>query len=358
MSASPAFSFSVQEICSWTGARVANEKDWLQPALQREVRVERPAALPGATRECISFFFSKSYQSELLSAHPGVLLTGEAFVEPLRAAKLPFWNQSVVIACAHPYLAMAQVLEHFAVAPQEQRSAGIHPSAVIHPEAKVGEGASIGPFCTVGARTLIGADCVLFPGVHIGADCELGSGCVIFPQVVLYDGVKVGKRVRIHAGSVIGADGFGYAQEKMADGRVIHRKIHHLGKVIIGDDVEIGANVCVDRATLGETRIDQGAKIDNLVQIAHNAQVGESSIMCGHSGLAGSAKVGKYVMIAGMAGVDNQVSVGDGAVVGAYTSVTKDMPPLSKAVGIPQRTHRDHFRIQALMNKMLLERSK
>ena len=165
-------------------------------------------------------------------------------------------------------------------------------------------------------------------------------------------------RVRIHAGSVIGADGFGYAPKREGSQVIGHVKIYHLGRVVIGDDVEIGANSCVDRSTFGETRIEKSAKLDNIVHIGHNALVEEGAVICGGTCLAGRASVGKFALVGGLTGIINDVHVGDGAQVAAMTLVSKDVLPGSTAVGNPQREYKQHFRAHAILNKLMTEREK
>jgi UDP-3-O-[3-hydroxymyristoyl] glucosamine N-acyltransferase len=238
----------------------------------------------------------------------------------------------------------------------------IHASAVIHASAKIAAGVQVGAHCVIEAEARIGAGSVLYPGCYVGPSCSLGEDCVLFPGVTLYEWTELGKRVRIHAGAVLGSDGFGYAPVKAPGaeggkpGVVGHQKIYHLGRVVVGDDVEIGANSCVDRSTFGETRIDRNSKLDNLVHLGHNARLEEGAIVCGGTCLAGNASVGKYAYVGGLTGVANQVHVGDGASVGALTLVTKDVPPGSTAVGNPQREYREHFKAHATLSRLVKSR--
>jgi UDP-3-O-[3-hydroxymyristoyl] glucosamine N-acyltransferase len=352
-----AMGFTVSEITGWVGGRIVNA-DLLGPELER-IRVERPAPLKGSSAGDLSYFFSKHYQGELPLAAPGVLITGEDFVVPLQAAGLPLWKRTAVVACKDPYLAMALLSEKFAerlssVSYVRSPSGGseIHPTAVVDPTAELGAGVRIGPYCVVEAGARIGAGTVLYPSCYVGPRCVLGDGCVLFTRVTLYEWTTLGSRVRIHAGAVLGADGFGYAPVREGGQVKGHRKIYHLGRVVVGDDVEIGANTCIDRGTVGETRIEQNAKLDNLIQIGHNAQVGEGTAIAGGSAMAGSSSTGRYVYIGGLTGITNQVHVGDGAGVGALSLVTKDVPAGGTAVGNPQRELREHFRVHAVLNKL------
>jgi UDP-3-O-[3-hydroxymyristoyl] glucosamine N-acyltransferase len=205
---------------------------------------------------------------------------------------------------------------------------GIHPTAVVAVSAKVDPTAYIGPGCIIGERAQIGAKCILHAGDCVGADSRLGNGVVLFPNVTLYPRTEVGNGVRIHAGSVIGSDGFGYVQEAGA-----HLKVPQIGNVIIGDDVEIGANVTIDRGALGPTVIGKGAKIDNLVQIAHNVQIGEYSLVIAQVGIAGSTKIGNYTILAGQVGIAGHLKIGNHVTIAAHSGVMHDIADGEKWMG-------------------------
>ncbi len=357
-------SFSVQEILECVKGRIVNLTE-LGGQLP-EIQICRPASLGTSRLNEIAFFFSKAFAHELSSALPGVLITGEPFVPFLEQAHLPFWKQAAVIACHDPYLAMALISEKFVPhlssvghIPQEIRAHAapqIHSSAVVGSFVELGDGVILGAQCVIESHSRIGAGTVLYPGCFIGSHSILGESCVLFPRVTLYEGTQLGNRVRLHSGAVIGSDGFGYAPKRENREIVGHQKIYHLGHVILGDDVEIGANSCVDRGTLGNTRIEKQVKLDNLVHIGHNSHLAEGAVICGGTCLAGNASVGKYAYVGGLTGIGNQVHVGDGATVGALTMVTKDIPPRGTAVGNPQRNDKEHFRAHALLNRLLAER--
>ena len=232
----------------------------------------------------------------------------------------------VLICVANARVAFAKTLALFF--PEPVLPAGIHASAVIARSAQVDPSAHIGPHCVIGENVVVAAGAALHGGNHIGNDCQLGSGSVLFPNVTLYPRTQLGQRVRIHAGSVIGADGYGY----VLDGGV-HRKVPQVGHVIIGDDVEIGANVAIDRGALGPTVIGRGTKIDNLVQIAHNVQIGEHCLIISQVGIAGSSQLGNYVVLAGQVGVAGHLKIGDRAVVAAQSGVGDDIPAGEKWLG-------------------------
>jgi UDP-3-O-[3-hydroxymyristoyl] glucosamine N-acyltransferase len=239
-----------------------------------------------------------------------------------------FESKKVLIRVPNPRIAMARILPLFY--PQESRAAGIHPSAVIDPSAHVDPTAQIGPHCVVGAGVKIGARSALLGGNHIGRDCQIGEDVCLYPQVVIYPRSQIGHRVTIHAGSVIGSDGYGYVLD---EGR--HRKMLQVGNVIVHDDVEIGANAAIDRATLGSTVIGQGTKIDNLVHVAHNVVIGRNCIIMGEAGVAGSTSLGDYCVIASQAGIAGHLKLGNQAMVGAKSGVMRDVPDGGKVVGIP-----------------------
>lgn len=333
-----------------------------------KVRIEGLSSLGASKPSHLAFFFSRAFEGELKQANPGALIIAPPFLKPLQKAGLPFWGHSVVISCADPYMAMAVLSEKFvslstAHLPKDvRRSASdapqlIHPLAVISSTVSLGRGVRVGAHCVIEEGCEIGENVILYPGCYIGPHCKIGRDTVLFPRVTIYEGTLIGERVRLHSGIVLGADGFGYVPQRNDQGQVIgHQKIHHLGKVVVEDDVEIGANSTVDRGTFGETRIGQFSKIDNLVHLGHNTRLDTGAIICGGTCLAGHASVGKFAYVAGVCGISNHVHIGDGAKVGAQTLVSKDVAPGETAVGNPQRSYREHFRAHGLLNKLLSER--
>jgi len=237
-------------------------------------------------------------------------------------------SKKVLIRVPNARVAVAKVLPLFF--PPDQHPQGIHPSATIAPSAQIDPTAHIGPNCVVAARVRLGARSVLIGGNHIGRDCQIGDDVCLFPNVVVYAKCQIGHRVAIHAGSVIGSDGYGYVFD---EGR--HRKVLQVGNVIIHDDVEIGANTCIDRAALGATVIGQGAKIDNLVHIAHNVVIGRHCLVMGQVGFAGSTHLGDYCVIASQSGIAGHLKLGHQATVGAKSGVMRDIPDKGTVVGIP-----------------------
>ncbi len=260
-------------------------------------------------------FFARAEQS----AASAIIVTG-ALTSPGK----------VLIRVANARVAFAKALALFF--PEPTLPPGIHPSAVVAPSAQVDPAAYIGPNCVIGERARIGAGAVLHAGDFVGDDCQLGAGAVLFPNVTLYPRTEIGQRVRIHSGAVIGADGFGYVLDAGA-----HRKVPQIGNVILGDDVEIGANVTIDRGALKPTVIGRGTKIDNLVQIGHNVQIGEHCLVISQVGIAGSCELGNYVILAGQAGLSGHLKIGNQATVSAQSGVMHDIPAGEKWLRSPPK---------------------
>jgi UDP-3-O-[3-hydroxymyristoyl] glucosamine N-acyltransferase len=242
-------------------------------------------------------------------------------------------------------LAFARCLELFSS--EELPAPGVDPTAVIGAGTELGEDCSIGAYVVLGRRVRLGAGVILHPHVILGDDVEVGAGSVLYPRVVLYPKTVLGSRVRIHAGAVIGADGYGYVWTGER-----HHRIPQIGRVRIGDDVEVGANTTIDRATTGETVIGAGTKIDNLVQIAHNVQTGEHCLIIAQVGIAGSARLGSGVVLAGQAGIKDHVTIDDGAQVGGGAAVWGDQKAGAVISGQPARPHREEIRIQAALGQL------
>ncbi|MCB1032941.1 MAG: UDP-3-O-(3-hydroxymyristoyl)glucosamine N-acyltransferase [Acidobacteria bacterium] len=227
-----------------------------------------------------------------------------------------------------PGLAAARLAVRFF--PPPPRPASIHPTAVLDAAAKVDPSAHVGPFVVIESETVIGPGAVLLSGVVVGRRCRVGEGAVLHPHSVLYDDTEVGAGAVIHAGAVVGSDGFGYVTR-----RGVHHKVPQVGRAVIGEEVEIGANSAVDRATFGETVIGAGTKIDNLVQVGHNVQMGEACILSGQAGVAGSAVIGNGVVLGGQAGCAGHLSVGDGVQVAAKSAVFQSLEAGAKVGGVP-----------------------
>jgi UDP-3-O-[3-hydroxymyristoyl] glucosamine N-acyltransferase len=232
----------------------------------------------------------------------------------------------------NPRLAVVLILEQFFLEPDAPR--GVAPEVHRGRDVRIGPGASIWPFVTIGDRTVIGARVTLYSGVFLGDDVVVGDDCVLYPNVTVRERCRLGSRVIVHAGAVIGSDGFGYV---LHEGR--HRKIPQLGHVVIADDVELGANVTVDRATFGRTVVGRGTKVDNLVQIAHNVVIGEHTVMAGQVGVAGSTRIGSHVAVGGQSGFADHIEVGDRVQVAARSGVAQSVAAGEVMSGNPATPH-------------------
>lgn len=313
--------FSLAELAARVGARVEGDAG---------KRITGVKTLDEARDEHLSFYHNRRYLDVALSSRAGALLVADPAAFPGRN----------LLVRANPYEALATLLELFH--PRPRPAAGAHAAAVVAATARLGEGVSVGPHAVIGERAVIGDRSVLGAGCCVADDAEVGADTLLYPHVVVLDRCRVGSRCIVHAGAVIGSDGFGFAPVAGS-----YRKIPQVGIVVIEDDVEIGANVCIDRAALGETRIGRGSKIDNLVQIAHNVRVGEHSVLVAQVGISGSTELGSHVTMAGRSGAVGHIRIGDGATVTALTAVTQDTPPGAVVSGHPSRPHREWLRAMA-----------
>jgi UDP-3-O-[3-hydroxymyristoyl] glucosamine N-acyltransferase len=294
--------FALQDLAAMSGGELVGD-----PSLQ----ITGAASLAEATPGEISFFANRKYIAQLRRTRASAVFVPPDFSEPITAAQ---------IRVSNPAKAFEQVVLKFAPRPITF-APGVHPSAVVDPSAHLGERVSIQPHAIIEAGAKIGDDTVIGAGSYIGHETVVGSACLIYPRVTIRERSRIGSRVIIHSGAVIGADGFGF---EMVDGR--HQKIQQLGIVQIDDDVEIGANTTIDRARFGRTWIQQGVKIDNLVQIAHNVVVGKNSVIVAQTGISGSTRVGERVTMAGQVGIVGHVEIADGSVIAAQSGVSKSVP--------------------------------
>ena len=293
------------------------------------------AGITEAGPDDITFVAASSYIREAEATSAAAILAGPG-VTP---------TGFDIIRVDNPHLAFALTLDLFH--PRKLPPPGVHPSACVEDNASVDSSARVGAFCFIAAGAAVGPRSVLGPHCVLAGNATLGEDVLLHPRVTLLAGVQVGNRTTIHSGAVLGSDGYGYVH----DGRS-HRKIPQVGTVIIGDDVEIGANVTIDRATTGATRVGPGTKIDNLVQIAHNVEIGDHSLIISQVGISGSTRVGNGVVLAGQVGIAGHVTIGDGAVVGAQSGVMTDVPPGETRSGIGPLPHRTWLRAQAAFEKL------
>ena len=275
-----------------------------------ETKITGAASLAEATVHEVSFFNNPRYLAQLRKTRAAAVIVPRDFSEQIEAA---------VIRTPDPAKAFEQVVTKFAPSPIKF-APGIHPSAVIHPRAKLGDHISIQPLVVIEAGARIGSRTVIGAGSYIGHDVVIDEGCMIYPRVTIRERCRLGARVILHSGAVIGADGFGF--EMTAEGQ---QKVPQIGIVQIDDDVEIGANTTIDRARFGRTWIQAGAKIDNLVQVAHNVVIGKDTVIAAQTGIAGSVRIGKRVMIGGQAGIIGHIEIADGTMIGAQTGVSKNL---------------------------------
>lgn len=289
----------------------------------------------------LSFYGNPKYRKDYEKSGAGAVLV---------LPDTPASEGRTVIRVPQPHLAFAKVTA--LLFPPKAYPPGVHPSAVVHAQASVHPEATVLANVVVESGAHVGARAVLHPGVYVGEDARIGDGCTIYPNVTVREGCLIGDRVILHANTVIGADGFGFAFDPGAEKGPEHYKVPQVGIVRIEEDVEIGAACCVDRATFGETVIGRGTKIDNLVQIAHNVQVGPLSIICAQAGVSGSAQIGMGVVLAGQVGVVGHIRVGDLAKVGAQSGVAQSVPDGATVSGSPAIAHRQWLKNVAAQHQL------
>jgi len=302
--------------------------------------------LKRAKKSDISFIGNKKYEKLWSTSKACVAIVNKDIsIEP--------GENRAFIQVENADLAMSLVLELFAP-PMPQFATDIHPTAVIDDTAKIGSGVKIGAGCYVGPRTEIGDGTVLYPNVTVFDDCIIGKQTVIWSGTVIRERSEIGHQCIIHPNATIGADGFGFSP--CPERRLV--KIPQIGNVVIGNQVEVGANTCIDRGKFSSTIVGDGCKIDNLVQIGHNSELGMFCIMAGNSGLAGSVKLGNGVIIGGSASVKDHTTIGDRAVIGAGSGITGDVEAGKTMLGYPALESRDTLRQWAIMKRLLNESKK
>lgn len=294
------------------------------------------AALGDAGPEELSFVRSRRYARTARDSRAGALVAPPG----LDVGGRP------VLRAEHPDLVFARAVH--LILPPPRPEPGVHATAVVEPEAHVDASASVGPYCVVGARSRVGPRSVLRAGVTLYEDVAVGADCTLHAGVTVREDVSIGDRVVLHPGVVIGADGFGYAHA----GEGPPQKLPQVGRVVIEDDVEIGANAAVDRAALGETRVRRGAKIDDLCVVGHNCDIGEGAVLAALTGLSGSARVGRGAFLMGQTGVADHVTIGERAFLGGRAGVVRDVPARTLGFGYPLLEPRLHHRVQTLLKRL------
>lgn len=321
-------SFTLAELARRVGARPVGDGDSV---------IHGVATLSGATAGTITFLTNPRYRKHLQATQASAVI--------LREDDLPFCTTNALVA-ANPHLAYARVAALFA--PAADAVPGIHPSAVVASSAHIAAGASIGPHSVIGADCVIGADAVIGPGCVLERGVSIGVATRLVANVTIYYDCRIGARGLVHAGAVIGSDGFGFAYD-----RGVWIKVPQLGAVVIGDDVEIGANTSIDRGAVEDTVIEDGVKLDNQIQVAHNVRVGAHTAMAGCVGVAGSAVIGKHCAIGGGAVILGHLEIADGTTVTAMSLVTKSLKePGVYSSGTPlersERWHKNTVRFKQL----------
>lgn len=301
-----------------------------------EVEINGISSLEKAREGDISFFSDPKLKSLLETTRASALIIPEDFV----------FNRLPVLRAKNPYLEFAKLMALFY--PPPKFPSGVHPTAIVAESASINPSVYIGAFVFIGERVFIGENTVIMPYTFIGDDARIGNNCVIYPHVTIRERVVIGERVIIHSGAVIGSDGFGYVKKE--DGTYF--KIPQIGTVVVEDDVEIGANTTVDRATLGETRIERGTKLDNLIQIGHNVKIGENTIIAAQTGIAGSTEIGIGVAMGGQVGIADHLKIGDFTIIAAKTGVASNIQPNSLIAGYPEMDMRVWRRAQVSLLRL------
>lgn len=321
--------FTAQQIAQFVEGRVEGDPN---AAVNTFAKIEEGRA--GA----ISFLSNPKYTHYIYETESSIVLVDET-------VQLEHPVKTTLIRVKNAYECVAKLLQMYAAA--QPKKTGIDSLAFIHPSAKIGENCYIGAFAYIGEGAVIGDGCQIYPHVVIGDKASLGDDCLIYPNVSIYHHCKLGNRVTIHSGSVIGADGFGFAPTPHG-----YDKIPQIGIVTIEDDVEIGANTCVDRSTMGSTYVRKGVKLDNLVQIAHNTDIGENTVMSAQVGIAGSAKVGQWCMFGGQVGIAGHITIGNQVNLGAQSGVPSSVKDGQTLIGSPAMNTRGFFRSQAIYQRL------
>ena len=321
--------FTAKQIAELIGGRVEGDEN---------AAVSTFAKIEEGKKGAISFLSNPKYTHFVYDTESSVVLVNDDL--ELGAGVKP-----TLIRVKNAYEAVAKLLQLYAS--MQPKKTGIDPLAFVSSKAQVGKDVYIGAFACIGDGAVIGDGTQVYPHAVIGDGVKIGEECLIYPNVTIYQGCRLGNRVTIHAGSVIGADGFGFAPN--VEG---YEKIPQIGIVIIEDDVEIGANTCIDRSTMGQTVIHKGVKLDNLIQVAHNCEIGENTVMSAQVGIAGSTKVGAWCMFGGQVGLAGHITVGDHVNLGAQSGVPSSLKANQTLIGTPPMEPTPFFKSQAIFRRL------
>jgi UDP-3-O-[3-hydroxymyristoyl] glucosamine N-acyltransferase len=307
------------------------------------LEIRRVAKIEGAEEGDITFVANPKYARFLTSTRASAVIVGRTVAAPPGGAVPP-----ALVRVDDPYAAFLFVLQAFHP-PQPPLPPGVHPTAVIDPSAQTGADVRVGAHVVIGPRCRIGDGAMLSHNVVLVSDVEIGAGTLLHPGVAVREGCRIGARVIVQPGAVIGSDGFGFAP--LPDGR--YEKIPQLGIVVIEDDVEIGANCTIDRATMGETRIGKGSKLDNLIQVAHNVVIGEHTVIAAQTGISGSTKIGGHCMIGGQVGFTGHIDIADGTKIGAQSGVHRSVTEKNTTIfGYPAYPQRQALRMTGALTRL------
>jgi UDP-3-O-[3-hydroxymyristoyl] glucosamine N-acyltransferase len=322
--------FTAKQIADLIGGRVEGNEN---AAIHTFAKIEE--GQPGA----ISFLSNPKYTHYIYETASSVVLVNEDL-------ELEQEVKPTLIRVKNAYEAVAKLLQLYAS--MQPKKTGIDPLAFVSPKAQIGKDVYVGAFACIGDGAVIGDGTQIYPHTVIGDGVKIGAGCLIYPNVTIYQSCQVGSNVTIHAGTVIGADGFGFAPNQEG-----YDKIPQIGIVIIEDNVEIGANTCIDRSTMGQTIIHKGVKLDNLIQVAHNCEIGENTVMSAQVGMAGSTKIGSWCMVGGQAGFAGHISVADRSIVGAQCGVIGDTKGNGETlIGSPAMDPKVYFKGMAMLRRL------
>ena len=321
--------FTAQQIAQMIGGRVEGNP---------EATVNSFAKIEEGRQGAISFLSNTKYTHYIYETKSSVVLIDESL-------KLEHEVPATLIRVKNAYEAVARLLQ--AYDSMKPKKKGIEPLAFIAPTATVGDDCYVGAFAYIGEGAKVGKGCQIYPHAVVGDNVSVGDDCILYPNAVVYHDCRLGSRVTLHAGSVIGADGFGFAPTPQG-----YDKIPQIGIVTIEDDVEIGANTCVDRSTMGSTYIRKGVKLDNLVQVAHNTDIGQNTVMSAQVGIAGSTKVGEWCMFGGQVGIAGHITIGDHVNLGAQSGVPGSIESNQTLIGTPPMNTRGYFKSQAIFQRL------